>query len=330
MNSIANLSEKEREDLFRETASRKHITNAVVEKDFWVVWSLDKIFSHSLLGANLKFKGGTSLSKIYGLIERFSEDIDLILNWDLLTTEDPLEKRSNTKQAKFNIELNEKAKKYIKSELLPIVSDILKPHCKCRIKQDDGFSIEIDYPSSFRDSAILPHILLEIGPLAMWDPSRDFTIMSYSAQEFPELFENPTCKVIAIFAERTFWEKATILHQQANRAADKPIPSRYSRHYYDLAMMAQSGIKDKALDNISLLKNVIEFKQRFYSCKWAQYEKALPGTFKLIPPEYRIKELKKDYIAMQNMIYGERIEIDELLNRLKKLEDEINNLEVSR
>ncbi|MDP8204648.1 MAG: nucleotidyl transferase AbiEii/AbiGii toxin family protein [Candidatus Tenebribacter mawsonii] len=330
MHKIANLSDKERSELFSETASKMHTTNAIAEKDFWVVWVLDKLFSHEKLSNILMFKGGTSLSKIYGLIERFSEDIDLILDWDLLTKDDPYAERSKTQQGKFNISINEKAKEYIKDELLPIVSEILKPRCKCKIEvieENDAFIINVQYPTLFSDVAILPHILLEIGPLALWLPSDEFEITPFAAKEFPQLFEKPTCKVKAILAERTFWEKATILHQQANRAEDNPLPHRYSRHYYDLAMMANSEVKSSALADLELLKGVVEFKKRFYTCNWAKYDEAKPGTFKLLPPEYLHKELKEDYKAMQNMIFGKRIDFEEIISILKKLENEINSLE---
>jgi hypothetical protein len=129
-------------------------------------------------------------------------------------------------------------------------------------------------------------------------------------------------------AERTFWEKATILHQEANRKEDKKIPPRHSRHYYDLAMMALSDVKEKAFSDLELLTSVVEFKQRFYASGWAKYEEAKPGTFKLLPPEFRYKELKQDYKAMQNMIFGKRIDFTEIISILGKLEKEINLLEI--
>jgi len=326
MYKVAGFSDKERSELFRETASRMHTTKAIVEKDFWVVFILDKLFSHKKLSKILMFKGGTSLSKIYGLIERFSEDIDLILNWDLLTDEDPYKERTKTQQGKFNTLIKEKAKEFIRTNILPMISKILSPLCKCKIKKDDEFSIEIQYPAIFSDSAILPHILLEIGPLASWLPSGEFDITSFAAKEFPQVFEKKSCKVKAVLAERTFWEKATILHQQANRSEQTIIPLRYSRHYYDLAMMAKSGVKEKALADLKLLKSVVEFKQKFYACNWAKYEKAKPGMLKLIPPEYRYKELREDYKAMKNMIFGKTINFDKILVILSELETEINAL----
>lgn len=326
MNNVAKLSPKQRNDLFSETASRMHTTNAIVEKDFWVVWTLDKLFSHETLSKILMFKGGTSLSKVFGLIERFSEDIDLILNWKLLTDEDPFRDRSKNKQDKFNKAINDQAKEYINEELLPIVSSILNPLCECKIDKDDGFKINIQYPALFSDAALLPQILLEIGPLALWLPSAEFEITPFAAQQFPKQFSQKTCTVKAILAMRTFWEKAAILHQEANRSEDKPIPSRHSRHYYDLAMMAKSEVKVEALDDIALLEDVAEFKKKFYPCGWAKYDEARAGTLKLLPPEFRHKELKDDYRAMKNMIFGEYIAFEKIINILSELELEINSL----
>lgn len=324
MDMVANLSAENRNILFSETASQMHTTNAIVEKDFWVVWTLGKLFSDARLNKILMFKGGTSLSKVFDLIGRFSEDIDLILDWELLTGENPYADRTKNKQTKFNEQINVDAQKYIADELLPIVSEILETHCICKIDENDGFSINIQYPSLFSDPALRPQILLEIGPLASWTPFSTYEISSFVAQRFPQYFENTTCKVATIVAERTFWEKSTILHQEANRTEEKKIPLRHSRHYYDLAMMATSSVKGKALSNLELLEGVVAFKQRFYSSAWAKYEDAKIGTLKLLPPEFRYKELKEDYASMRNMIFDKYIEFDEIMTILKDLEDEIN------
>jgi len=328
MNKVANLSKQERRELFSETASRMGTTNAIVEKDFWVVWTLDKIFSHPKLREMLMFKGGTSLSKIYGLIERFSEDIDLILDWDLIKQENPWKERSKTQQSKYNEAIKEEAHEYIKKELLPIISELVHPFCTCKIAEKVESPIEIQYPSEFEDRALLPFILLEIGPLASWFPSTEFEISPYAAKEFPELFEKPKCKVKAVLAKRTFWEKATILHQEANRKPESNMPPRYSRHYYDLAMMANSEVKDRALKDLTLLNSVIEFNTKFYPCNWAKFDEAKPGTLKLVPPEFRYKELMADYRAMKNMIFGEYIEFNKIIEILTKLEEEINSPEM--
>ena len=325
MDKIVQLPLKQRSELFSETAARKGVTNAIAEKDFWVTWVLSKIFSDPHLSSIMIFKGGTSLSKVFGLIERFSEDIDLILDWRTLTNMDPREERSKSAQDKFNKEINEKALIYISNELLPIVSEMLKPYAKCTIDTENPFSINVRYPSAFSDAYLRPEILLEIGPLASWLPFDHYEVKSFAADEFPQLFKQPSCKVRAIVAERTFWEKATILHQEAHRPLDRAMLSRYSRHYYDLAMMAQSDVKAKALANTTLLKDVVAFKQQFYPSRWAKYEDAQVGTFKLIPPIERFRELQRDYDAMRSMIFvGHYPPLDEIMEILKSLEGEIN------
>ncbi|QKF59085.1 nucleotidyl transferase AbiEii/AbiGii toxin family protein [Aliarcobacter lanthieri] len=298
MNNIANLTKQKRAELFSETATLMKTTNAIVEKDFWVVWTLDKIFSDDRLNKILMFKGGTSLSKVFNLIGRFSEDIDLILDWRLVSKENPLdEQESKNKQTRFNEQINENAKIYIKDILLPIISQNLSPLCSCNISEDE-FSINVNYPNAFDDTYLRPEILLEIGPLASWLPSDSFEISSFAAIKFPQVFEKPTCNINTIVAKRTFWEKATILHHEANRPVDSTIPIRYSRHYYDLAMMAQNKVKDEALNDLDLLTNVVEFKQKFYPRNWAKYEEAKKGTFKLLPPKFRLDTLEKDYKAI--------------------------------
>ena len=326
MDKVANLQIEQRRELFSETARMMHTTNAIIEKDFWVVWVLDKIFSDDRLNKILMFKGGTSLSKVFDLIGRFSEDIDLILDWNLVSRENPNDKRSKNKQDKYNKEVNERAKAYIKNTLFPIISEITAPHCKCEINEEDEHNININYPAAFADIYLRPQILLEIGPLAAWLPSATYEISSYASEHFPDLFHKLKCSVNAIVAHRTFWEKATILHQEAHRDQSKPIPLRYSRHYYDLAIMATSDVKKKAFEDIELLNRVVEFKKKFYPVNWANYDTAKVGTLKLIPEDYRIIELKKDYKAMEHMIFDKKLDFEEIIEILKKIEVQINSL----
>jgi Nucleotidyl transferase AbiEii toxin, Type IV TA system len=138
------------------------------------------------------------------------------------------------------------------------------------------------YPAAFGAAYIRPAVRLEIGPLASWVPPSAHSIKAYAAQAFPEGFSNPAFEVIAIDAERTFWEKATILHQEAHRPG--AIPARYSRHYYDLCKLSESPMKRSALANLTSLKSVVDFKERFYYSSWARYDLAIPGSFRLSPP----------------------------------------------
>lgn len=179
----------------------------LLKKIFGVVWTLNKLFSDDRLNKILMFKGGTSLLKVFNLIGRFSEDIDLILDWREVTNLNPLDAQaSKNKQVKFNEQINENAKVYIKDKLLPIISEILSSQCTCEfdIDKKGNYFVNINYPSAFTDSALRPKILLEIGPLASWLPSASFEIESFVATEFPQLFKETKCTVNAIVAKRTF------------------------------------------------------------------------------------------------------------------------------
>ena len=149
-------------------------------------------------------------------------------------------------------------------------------------------------------------------------------ISCYAAQAFPQMFERREFPVRVIRAERTFWEKATILHHEAHRPDGNPQPSRYSRHYYDLAQMAASPIKDAALANMDLLAEVVAFKQRFYPRNWARYDLAKPGSLRLVPQEQVLKAVAEDYWAMAGMIFGMIPAFEDILTRLNELENEIN------
>lgn len=325
MEKTAQLTDSERKELFSETANLKGISPAIIEKDFWVCWTLKRIFEHQTLSKLLMFKGGTSLSKVFHLIERFSEDIDMILDWRVVTSRDPLEQLSKTKQDKLNKEINKHAIEYIANELLPLIQETIEPICTCSIDDNDQHNINIKYPSAFSDDYLRPEVLLEIGPLASWLPSDSYTISPYAAEAFPDVIKQAECKVNAIKAERTFWEKATILHHEAHRPDTSPQPSRYSRHYYDMYMMANSKIKEIALNNLSILEDVVDFKKRFYPRGWANYDLAKPGTIKLIPEDHILDNLKKDYISMENMIFGDLPSFDEIISVISELEKEVNS-----
>ena len=332
MNRVARLPEKDRNELFALTAERRSMGSiAVVEKDFWVCWTLKQLFAHPQLSKQLIFKGGTSLSKVYGLIDRFSEDIDLVLDWRMVAADQNLmETRSKTKQRQINEALNKKARTYIAETMLPILLEALGTHCELTInpeEKDQGHIVRIKYPRTANAEGLLPYIQLEIGPLASWLPHSEHTIKHYAADDFPDQFESPQCPVRAIDAERTFGEKATILHHEAHRPISSVIPKRYSRHYYDLCLMAANqSLKASALAKLNLLENVVIFKKKFYPRSWANYDAAASGSLKLIPPDYIVTAMQKDYAAIQEMIFGRCPTFNEILLTLTNLEKEINQL----
>lgn len=331
MDKIARRPARDRRDIFTEAAARLGIRPTIIEKDFWVCIVLKVLFQKSRFGRSLVFKGGTSLSKAHGLIERFSEDIDLVLDWQLIGfgegLRDPMRKfASKSGQDRFNKEINRLAEAYIAETLCPELNALLRREemgLAATVDPDDPHVVNIRYPAAFSESYIRPEVRLEIGPLASWVPSATHTIRPYAFDVLPEVFEDPACVVVAIAAERTFWEKATILHQEAHRTGR--IPQRYSRHYYDLYKLAVSRIRGVALGDLSLLRDVVAFKQRFYPSAWARYDLAVPGSFKLVPATpAQIEALEEDYRDMQVMLFGESPEFRVIIEELNSLEVEIN------
>ena len=155
-------------------------------------------------------------------------------------------------------------------------------------------------------------------------PTTVARISPYVAEEFPKAFSHPETSVLAVAPERTFWEKATILHKEAFRTNGR-FPSRYSRHYYDLYKLAQSDVKDKAIGDPGLLKSVVDFKMTFWRSNAARYDLCVPGSMKLIPPEELMSLVEQDYVSMQNMIFGAAPDFDELMSGISQLQSEINN-----
>ncbi len=275
------------------------------------------------------FKGGTSLSKVFGLIDRFSEDIDLVLDWRLFGfgrgDADPWRQfKSNSQRERFNRRVNEAAAEYIAERLCPDLAALLAacPGVRLSPDPDDRHAVDVVYPASCSESYLRPTVRLEIGPLASWVPSHPHTIRPYAADEFPGVFEQPDCPVVALDAERTFWEKATILHQQAHRR--DAMPPRYSRHYYDMHRLALSPVRRAAMRDPGLLADVVEFKSRFYPSAWARYEDAKPRTLRLVPAAERLAELRRDYRDTLPMLFGEPPEFDRVIATLRDLETEVN------
>lgn len=318
-----------RADVIRATALKTGLAEAIVEKDLWVCYTLDYLFNRSEFGDSIVFKGGTSLSKAFGLIERFSEDIDLILDWRALGygLSEPWEERSNAAQERFKQQTIIKTNDYL--------ANVFSPSLKQGISEELGLEANINagddeetvifaYPKLFTASATLDVIKLEIGPLAAWSPSEIANIKPYAAEQFPQLFMTPATSVKTAVPERTFWEKATILHQEANRPEGKAMPRRYARHYYDMYKLGNSEVAARAIAQPELLAKVVAFKEKFYRTPWAKLTEAVLGTIKLVPRAERIAELRTDYESMRPMIFGEVPEFEDIVAFMGELERKIN------
>lgn len=331
MSKLLKISSEELELVIQNTSDKLSMSKAIVEKDLWVCMILKYLFENFKYKDAIVFKGGTSLSKVYKLIERFSEDIDLALDWKVLgyKSEEPYKDRSNTKQLKFNDKLNEDTKVFLRDEFLPVLENDFKDALKGKdykfyIDEFDGQTICFDYPKNHKDSSIIQVIRLEIGSLAEPIPASRRKIKTYIEEVYLEVFDE-NIQVVAVDSLRTFYEKITILHREANRVNGN-YPTRYSRHFYDVYKILLTDIKEKSFDNLDLLKAVIEFKKKFYACNWAKYDDIMEGNIKLIPSDEALEIFSKDYDSMKNMLFGEKISFDRIISSIREYEIELNEV----
>lgn len=210
----------------------------------------------------------------------------------------------------------------------------LNNELKEKLGEGDWISVDIEddmvvnffYPQIFETEYLRSCVRLEIGPLAEWMPSHVTIISPFVVKEYPDLFIQKETSVLTIDAERTFWEKLTILHKIANFPEGKVLPARYARHLYDVYMMGNSWVKEDAFKRKELLEKDVAFKQKFYYAKGAHYETATLKSIELLPGKETRKELLEDYTAMRNMIYGDIPEFENILVLLEKLQGEIHEL----
>lgn len=330
MLDIVRLPADDLEDVVLATAGKLGLQPAIVEKDLWVCYLLDYLFQRSEFASGIVFKGGTSLSKAYGLINRFSEDVDLIIDWRLLGygLNEPWEPRSNSAQERFKKEAAERTEHFLGEVFAPAIRDGISAELGFEADMrlgSDAETVVFAYPKRHSSAATLEAVRLEIGPLAAWSPSAPATIAPYVAEVYPRAFPTARTSVKTVKPERTFWEKATILHQEANRPEAKALPRRYSRHYYDMYQLGHSPVLEAALAQPALLERVVEFKERFYRTPWARLSEAKPGSLCLVPPAGRQVELRRDYAAMRPMLFGKCPSFDEVIAYTAELEQRINS-----
>lgn len=345
MDKVALLPADDRAALFGETGAGRGVANTIIEKDFWVCWTLKRLFGlQEKDAATLVFKGGTSLSKAFGAIRRFSEDIDLSFDRaDLGYTgdRDPEKKGISKKKAdKLIGELVSDVEQHIAGKLLPalrsaIVEQLGEPtkgEWSLEIDASDAQTVNFHYPtvlsiSEYEGMAyITPRVKLELGARGDPWPTEEKVIRPYAAEDYPNFFEDPDSTVTVLSAHRTFWEKATALHAEAHRPKATATPQYFSRHYYDLAMLLDADEGKAAAKDFDLLATVAKHKATFFRSGWASYGTARPGTMRLMPSMARIKDLRADYRAMAPMMFDESPPaFDDILAKIEKLQETINS-----
>lgn len=344
MDKVAILPADDRAALFGETGAARGVATTIIEKDFWVCWTLKRLFGlPENAAASLVFKGGTSLSKAFGIIRRFSEDIDLSFDRvDLGYTGDrdpENEGISRKRSGQLIDDLVGDVEQHIAENLLPalraaIVKQLGEPsqgEWSIAIDADDAQTLNFYYPvalpaTQYQGMAyITPRVKLELGARGDPWPAEKKVIRPYAADEFPDFFEDPNTTVTVLSARRTFWEKATALHAEAHRPAASATPQYFSRHYYDLAMLLDSDEGRAAATDLELLATVARHKSTFFRSGWANYDTARPGSLRLMPSQARIKDLRNDYRAMAPMMFDDAPpSFDEILSRIENLQESIN------
>lgn len=314
------------------TAAVTHISPILLEKDFWVSFLLGRIFELDV-SCHLTFKGGTSLSKCYGLIHRFSEDCDITINKSLFTgavNADVLSEKQFQKMLEQN---DKKAIIFVHDTLKPKLEEAIKhylPHedqWQIMIDEDEPKNLRFMYPASIKADSnfyIKQSVLLEMGVRGDISPSETKKVTSYIEQHFHDLLDVSQTMVRVLSPIRTFWEKITLLHAEYHRPQEKQVGDRLSRHYYDIYQMIHAGIHRQALRDINVLHEVITNKKRYFRSSWAKYDEAVPGTLRIYPNDHLLEYLKNDYKKMEVMIFSEISAFDRIMETIKDFETEIN------
>lgn len=330
-NKFLNLPEKTRINAFNNVAEKKGITPFAVEKDWWVTQSLSIIFEMDE-AKYLVFKGGTSLSKSWNLIQRFSEDIDLAIDREFLGFTEISKRKTN---------LRKKSGKFVSEEFYPklqkcfeekgIAEGVTFALEDVQSSDQDPRIINIYYPSIIETKGYLnPRVQIEIGCRSLKEPFSDRLISSFVDQEYKDLeFASDEFRVPSVNPERTFLEKIFLLHEEFQKPYDKIRVNRLSRHLYDIYSLYHSEFKDKALQDEDLYKTIVHHRIEFTKVAGVDYLLHNPQTINLIPPDTIIKKWEEDYETMKSeMLYSEhRPNFSEIIKTLEKLKSEINKLE---
>lgn len=328
------LPAAERSQILRGLAPRMGRTAIVLEKDVWVCWVLQHLFT--MPGRlPMAFKGGTSLSKVFRAIDRFSEDVDITLDYrGLDASVDPFaEGLSRRKLRLLGEHLEELVAEYGLNVLAPyferLLDEQLGPGLAWveRCADEDDLKLRIHFPSALEgtDGYVKDSVLLELGGRNITEPNEMHEVSPDIVEHLSGL-ELPVALVGVLAPERTFWEKATLIHAECNRVEFRASVERLSRHWYDLARLADQEIGKRAMDDRDLLVDVVRHKEAFYYASYANYDACLAGQLRLIPDASVLPALRDDFDRMvgAGMFIGEPPALDDIMERLQALESAIN------
>lgn len=338
MDEFAQLPSEERRLYFEQASVRLGLSAQVIEKDFWVCWTLRRLFSLDEFRGHLTFKGGTTLSKIYRVIERFSEDVDVAIERGFLGfggDSEPEKGASGKEQQRRIDRLKEVRQSTVADRLQPQLDNAIA----IGLGGGAGWSLTLDPDDPDRQSLLFQYppaitgtlspyfatsVKIELGARSDHFPTEDATVTPYVVEVFPDVLPEAEAHVRVLVAARTFWEKATILHMLHHQPEGRRLAPRMSRHYYDVYRMSRGPVLQQALDAMDLLERVAIFKGVYFKAAWANYEEARPGTLRLMPGQQIIAPLREDYARMESMFFGEPPPFKDILACLPELEQRIN------
>lgn len=318
MHAFLSFTKEDQKLFIEQAAALKGWAPSSIEKDFWVSWTLHHLFALPCLAGQLTFKGGTSLSKAYGLIDRFSEDIDLTINREVLGFggQDSPEKASTSSQRNRRLKgLREACSAFVANSVLPELSTVIR-----QALPSDDWSLGMDdtdndrqtllfaYPSHFAGGIgryVRPVVKIEFGARSDPWPAEARYIASIIAQSFPDAIKEEHTNVLTLSPKRTFWEKAMLVHEERFRPADKPRRPRMARHYYDLFRLIEQGVADEAVAEDGLFDQVAAHRKVFFSMNWVDYDTLLPQKLEMLPTGDQAKGWATDYIEMQAEMFSD-------------------------
>lgn len=345
MPEVSELDVADRREIFRRMSEREKGPRDPVmrEKDYWVCWTLAALEgdeSGDELLPGLVFKGGTSLSKVYRAIARFSEDIDLTMPWKTvgITDQDDPRKGTSRTDSRNRLErLTTRAKHFIAAEGLKSIEARVEKRMQ-RAKNGERWSVKVspndpecilfEYPGALDNddygaaTYVRPQIRLEFGARNEPWPAVMARVEPYVSESLPQGVHAISARVRTLELKRTFWEKATILHAEANRPEQRASYDRKSRHYADLASLLLHKEYKEALFDREMLRQVAEHKAVFFPANWAKYEEAAMGKLRLVPNRESIIELENDYRRMREMYFEEPMIFNQILEILAAAESE--------
>ena len=328
--AFLSLDAREQGDILRTVAARSGRSAVILEKDIWICWALRTVFSipdHHPMA----FKGGTSLSKVYGIIDRFSEDVDITLDYRAFNDDfDPFTpSASKTQIRRLGDRLRARVESYVRDVLEPALASASEPFSSHgqRTKVDNEI-IRFGYPSVVEelDGYLKSEILLEFGGRNVIDPNERHRLVPDIAALTPDL-DYPTATVTVLSPARTFWEKATLIHVECHRRRLANRPDRLSRHWFDLVCFARHDVGRRALSDRALLDDVVRHKMVFFNASYAKYDQCLDGQLRLVPDDDQLAGLQADYDAMRTarIVGTDAPRFESLIEQIRILEAEINN-----